>query len=383
MALLNGAGAAALTVALWGSDVSSQTIQLPNAGGATATAPSVASTFTNPIYTGQDPAGVFKDGYYYLCQSGPGNRIEIWKSRTLTERGERAVVWTAPRNSWNSRQVWAPEMHYLRGKWYIYYAASDGRNENHRMGVLEATTDDPQGAFVDRGLLYTGDHLVTKSQNRWAIDGHPFEHNGKLYFAWSGWEDHRDVQHLYIATMSDPVTVSSNRVRLCANDDHLWERVGESRRERGLHEGPAVLVRNGRVILVYSASGSWQHTYKLGLLYADAGADLLDPKSWHKLASPVFQSTQDVFGVGHCCFTTSPDGKEDWIAYHAKKSRREGWDREVHVQKFNWRDDGLPDFGVPVRAGVPIPVPAQPVPSEVPIPLHGAALPHSVAASPD
>ena len=195
------------------------------------------------------------EGWYYACQRGPGNQLEVWKSRTPVERGECRVVWTAPRQGWNRAQVWAPELHYLRGRWYLYYAASDGRNATHRMGVLAATTDDPQGPYEDAGQLYTGDELATGSNNRWAIDGTVFALRNQLYFLWSGWEADDDVQHLYLAKMSDPTTVASNRVRICPNDCHPWERVGERHHERGLHEGPQVLVRNGRVLLVYSCSG--------------------------------------------------------------------------------------------------------------------------------
>ena len=316
------------------------------------------TTFTNPLYKGADPYVVRHDGWYFLCQAGPGGRIEVWRSRTLTRRGECRVVWTPPRTGWNRAQIWAPELHLLDGRWHIYYAASNGRNANHRMGVLRATTDDPQGSYADAGQLYTGDDVTTGSDNRWAIDGTVLPLHGRLYFLWSGWADHRDVQHLYIARMSDPCTISSNRVRLAPNDCHPWERVSEQDFERGLHEGPQVLVRNGKVFLVYSCSASWQPTYKLGMLHMDAGADPMDARSWRKLNRPVFASTPDVFGVGHCCFTTSPDGAEDWLLYHAKRFRTDCWDRVVRAQPFTWRLDGFPDFGSPVPSNAVLPVPS-------------------------
>ena len=89
----------------------------------------------------------------------------------------------------------------------------NGHNASHRIGVLAATGDDPQGDFEDAGQLYTGDDVASRANNRWAIDGTVFELHGQPYFAWSGWEDHRDVQHLYLAKMSDPLTISSNRLR--------------------------------------------------------------------------------------------------------------------------------------------------------------------------
>jgi GH43 family beta-xylosidase len=318
-----------------------------------------ATHFTNPLYDGADPCVVRHGDKYYASRVGPGGRIEIYHSRSPVDRGAGVVVWTPPNHGWNRAQVWAPELHRVQGRWYVYYAASSGHNAAHRMGVLAATGDNPQGEYVDCGQLYTGDDVTNRTPNRWAIDGTVFELHDRLYFVWSGWEEDRDIQHLYIAPMSDPLTVSGNRVRICPNDCHPWERVGERRHERGLHEGPQVLHRHGRLILVYSCSGSWQPTYKLGMLHMDQRSDPVDPGAWTKCPSPVFESTSDVFGVGHCCFTTSPDGSEDWLLYHAKRHRAEGWHREVRAQPFIWRPDGFPDFGRPVSSGVVLRRPAE------------------------
>ena len=284
----------------------------------------------------------------------------MWRSASLLERGTCRVVWTPPRAGWNRAEVWAPELHFVRARWYLYYAASNGRNANHRMGVLRSVSDNAQGEYEDLGQMYTGDDVAGRTDNRWAIDGTVLELRGQLYFAWSGWADHRDEQHLYIAAMSDPATVSSNRVRIVPNDCHPWERVKECPRHRGLHEGPAFLRRHGKLFIVYSCSGSWEHTYKLGLLSMDEAADPMDPCSWTKHRQPAMQSTRDVFGIGHCSFTTSTDGREDWVLFHSKKSRVDGWLRSVHAQRFGWTADGLPDLGRPLSAGERMPVPGLP-----------------------
>jgi GH43 family beta-xylosidase len=320
-------------------------------------------TFTNPLFRGADPFVARHDGWYYYCQSGPGNRLEVYKSGTPIDRGDCRVVWAPPRSGWNRAQVWAPELHRLGSRWYLYYSASDGRNANHRVGVLAATTDDPRGPYEDAGQLYTGDDLHSRSRNRWAIDGTVFTLRSKLYFLWSGWEADDDIQHLYVARMSDPTTVATSRVRICPNDCHPWERVGERHWERGLHEGPQVLIRHGRVLIVYSCSGSWQPTYKLGMLYMDEHRDPLDPGAWTKFPTPVFESTREVFGVGHCCFTLSPDGTEDWMLYHSKRNRRDCWQREIRAQRFTWTEDGFPDFDRPAASGLPLPLPSDQAPA--------------------
>src|SRR5690606_32041716 len=97
-----------------------------------------------------------KGKYYTVRSSGRG--FTVTESRFLTrfEREER--VWTAPDSSWNSYNHWAPELHSIGGKWYIYYAASLHQGPPffaQRTGVLEAA--DPFGPYVDKGMIYTGD----------------------------------------------------------------------------------------------------------------------------------------------------------------------------------------------------------------------------------
>jgi len=283
----------------------------------------------------------------------------VWRSERLTEFGEKHVVWRAPKSGPHSAQVWAPELHRLDGKWYIYTCASDGHNENHRAIVLEAEGDDRCGAFRFKAELYTGDDPQLRVDNRWAIDLTVLEEGGRRYAVWSGWEKNEDVQYLYIAPLANPWTIGGPRVRLCANDDYGWERVGESAAGRGLNEAPQVLQRGGRTFLVYSCSGSWEPAYKLGMLALRLGGDPLVPGDWTKSAEPVFASAGEVFGVGHCCFTKSPDGSEDWLVYHAKVDRAPGWKRVICLQPFGWSKAGVPRFGTPVPWGKSIAVPAE------------------------
>jgi GH43 family beta-xylosidase len=125
-----------------------------------------------------------------------------------------------------------------------------------------------------------------------------------------------------------------------------------------INEGPEIL-RNakGKVFLVYSASGSWTDDYCLGQLALN-GLDPMKPSSWAKKAKPVFARTSEVIGPGHCSFVKSPDGKEDWIVYHAARTKGGGWDRDVRAQAFGWTADGSPDFGTPVAPGVALAEPS-------------------------
>jgi GH43 family beta-xylosidase len=323
-------------------------------GLSAGSARAAACAFRNPLIAqGQDPSVVYKDGWYYLVQSI--GALQITKSRTITGLGsvQPVTVFTPPPGQPYSHDVWAPELVYLRGEWYIYVAATSaqGANPTHRMYVLKADTQDPLGNWTMIGKLYDPD------ADKWAIDGVAFEFNDQLYFVWSGW--HGDVgdfpQNLYIATMSDPTTLSSPR-HLISEPDQPWERSVAA-----LNEGPEPFIHDGELSIVYSGNASWTTAYTLGILHL-TGDDPLDRASWTKIG-PAFSQNEDVYGPGHNSIpVTSPDGSESWLIYHAKMKATDGWqDRAILAQKFTWNDDGTPEFGEPFPLSV-----AQQVPSGEP-----------------
>ncbi|HYE30768.1 MAG TPA: glycoside hydrolase family 43 protein [Methylomirabilota bacterium] len=305
-------------------------------------------TFANPILPAPsaDPWVIYHNGFYYLAESRNQQSLWIRKARLFTElAGDPGVmIWSAPESGANCNAIWAPELHFINGRWYIYYAADDGLNENHRMWVLESDSEDPLSSYRCRGVMDT---------QGWAIDGTVLTmDNGQNYFVWSGWPGTTNGrQNLYIAPMANPWTLGAPRT-LLTEPDALWERI-----EMDICEGPQVLQAHGKTFIIYSASGSWCTDYCLGMLVFKGG-DVLNPAAWEKVG-PVFKKTTRVWGVGHCSFTKSPDGTEDWIVYHAKSREERGWnDRHVLAQPFTWGEDGLPHFGKPVGAGVRLPIPA-------------------------
>jgi len=326
-------------------------------------------TFTNPIGGIPDPWIVKHDGYYYTCKTD-GNGINVSKSSKLTHINTTQKVWRAPTDAgsnkpWNVTNVWAPELHRVDGKWYIYYAAGRPHSETEsyqfqRSGVLRAKTDDPMGEWEDLGMLYTGDDYkagvkATSGNTSYAIDLGVFKLNNKMYAVWSGNPVGSGDQHLYIATMENPYTISSSRVQI-SKPDKNWELLTGK-----VNEGPAFL-RNekaGKFFVVYSCNGSWTKQYRLGYLELDDKADPLVASNWKKSNNQVFfrcdetSTTDGVNGVGHCCFTTSPDDAEDWIVYHAKKRNDSGWSsgRSTFIKKFTWNENGTPNFGEPVAWG--------------------------------
>jgi GH43 family beta-xylosidase len=319
-------------------------------------------TFSNTLADGADPWVVKDNGNYYLCLTAIENNrpvITVSRSNKLSETGKPVVVWTAPKKGWNANCVWAPELHHIGNKWYIYYAAGvKGPPYVHqRSGVLESVTDDPQGHYVDKGMLNTGTDLNNKTHTIWAIDLTVTTINKRLYAVWSGWDNNKDgdntTQQLYMAEMENPWTISSARVCI-SRPQQEWETGGPL----DINEGPEFLKHDGRVFIIYSTRESWTPEYRLGQLeLRDSTKTPLDAANWIK-TGPVFQGTEQVYGVGHASFTTSPDNREWWIVYHTKKSTDPGWEREIRVQPFTWRANGSPDFGIPVPTGQKIKLPS-------------------------
>ncbi len=310
---------------------------------------SIAKDITNPVAPhGKDPWVIKKDEQYYYAYS-QDDKIWINKSQSLVDavQYQGAPVWSAQPGTNYAKELWAPELFYLQGSWYIYFAADDGDNVNHRMYVLKSDTADPQGSYSLIGK-------VAAPANKWAIDGTVLQYKDKLYFIWSGWEGDTNVQqNLYIAQMSDPTTISSKRV-LISEPEFEWETHGNPL----VNEGPQVLKNpDGNVFIIYSASGSWTDHYALGQLRL-TGDDPLNAAAWKKHPEPVFSSTDEVFSPGHASFTTSPDGIENWIVYHTARFKGAGWDRDVNIKPFTWHKDGSPNFGEPLDKGESISAPS-------------------------
>jgi len=318
-----------------------------------------ACTFANPLGAGADPWVIRRGDVYYYVKS-QDRRIWIASAPRLTDviAAPARAVWSAPDTGWNRTNIWAPELHYADGRWYIYYTGGRAGPPftSQHAGVLQSAGEDPFGPYGSRGMLYTGDSIGTGAGDRWSIDLTVGRIAGRDYAVWSGWMQDaatdKTPQQLYIAPMSSPWSIATNRVLLSAPDAE-WERGPQL----DLQEGPEFLLRDGNAFVVYSTRDSWLKEYSLGMLrLRDTTANPLDSRNWTK-TGPVFTGSTSVFGVGHASFVTTPDESEHWIVYHSKDSPTPGWQRSVRMQRFDWSSDGAPHFGDAARDGERIPMP--------------------------
>lgn len=317
----------------------------------------------NPILpSGPDPWVTLHDGIYWYMTT-TGDNLTLRHTRHLGEpaSSKPVVVWTPPAGTAWSKDIRAPEIHFLDGKWYIYFSGHDGDQRNHRVWVIENASPDPTvGTWTLKGKLAT-------PSDKWAIDGSVFEFKGRRYFIWPGWEgDVNGVQNIYTAGMKNPWTLEGERT-LVSTPSYPWEKVGDRPRSPEMphidvNEGPEALVHGDRVFIVCSASGCWTDHYCLALVTAKPGGDLLDPATWTKSPEPIFATRPEshAYAPGHHSFFRSPDGTQDWILYHAnpKPGQDCGKFRSPRAQPLQWKTDGRPDLGQPLPIGGKIPAPS-------------------------
>ncbi|WP_438347339.1 glycoside hydrolase family 43 protein [Paenibacillus sp. FA6] len=309
----------------------------------------------NPIVEQRADPWVYRhtDKYYYFTASVPEyDRIELRRAKFIgdLESAEKVVAWRKHDTGILSANIWAPELHYINSKWYIYFAAAHTNETkeglfDHRMYVLENESVNPlEGTWKEKGQVRT-------KWESFALDATTFEHKGKLYYVWA----QKDLaiagnSNLYISEMSNPWTLCGEQVMI-STPEYSWEVIGFK-----VNEGAAVLKRNGRIFMSYSASAT-DHNYCMGLLTAEDDANLLDPASWIKSKQPVFQTNEQAgqYGPGHNSFTVSADGKQDIFVYHARNYKEIVGDplydpnRHTRAQIINWNMDGTPNFGEPLK----------------------------------
>ncbi|KAL2424185.1 hypothetical protein ABEF95_002391 [Exophiala dermatitidis] len=361
----------------------------------TSTATANAATYTNPILNsvGADPWVIRHEGYYYMTYTTNDN-ITILRSSVLTDWNNAHVklAFLPPTNTSYSYDLWAPELHFINGLWYIIFTADVDADSpppdedmlcdfscpavNHRMFVLESSTSDPwTSTYAMKAELNTfdqfaidGTYFILPLNSTTAGDAAPITPSTsssslpfQIYHIYSCWESTYTSwpSMLCIARMSDPWTVSSSLSEraVISRPDQPWEKTPYNRTindRLSSNEGPEQLTNptTGQQFVIYSAARSDNRNYCLGRLELVANKDPMDPGSWIKnTAGCVFWENpeQEVYGVGHASFTTSPDGSEDWIVYHGMKDYENGWSaRTIRAQRFTWDEStGVPLFPRP------------------------------------
>lgn len=290
------------------------------------------------------------DGNYYFTASVPEyDRIVLRRSTTIAglADAEEVTVWTKHEKGIMSIHIWAPELHYLDGKWYIYYSGGDVDDVwEIRPYILECADEDPMtGTWIEKGKIERAEGDVF-SFEAFSLDATVFENRGRHYYVWSEKVSvYPQIANLYIAEMENACKLKTVQV-LLTTPDYDWERIGF-----WVNEGPAVIHHDGKIYLTYSASETGPD-YCMGMLSADEDSDLLDPRSWTKERYPVLQTdvSKGIYGPGHNCFTIDEAG-DPIMVYHARTEEKiEGNplynpNRHAMLMKIRWQEEtGRPIF---------------------------------------
>lgn len=260
------------------------------------------------------------DGMYYMTASVPEyNLIEIRYGKNLEELRTSEVknVWFKHDSGEQSELIWAPEIHYIDGEFYIYYAASHtteqhqvDRTFQHRMYAIKCNGQNPlEDNWVECG------QIVTK-QDSFCLDATVVQTGKGYYYIWAQKEIGSDSNsNIYIAKMESPIKLSDKQV--CISKPEMdWEIRGFK-----VNEGPATLIHDNRVFLSISGSAT-DENYSIGLLYADLEADLDEEKAWTKLDYPLMETDLENkrIGPGHNSFTYDEEGNPI-IVYHCRPEK--------------------------------------------------------------
>lgn len=302
--------------------------------------------FDNPIAKKRADPWVYKtaDNTYYLIASVPEyDRIVLRKAKNINalKNAKEKELWHKHEHGVMASHIWAPELHRIDGKWFIYFAAGESENIwNIRMWVLSNSSDDPmEGTWKEEGQLKT-------KRESFSLDATTFEHKGKRYLIWA--QNISEKEHgtaLVISEMKTPTELIGPEI-VITEPEFSWEKI-----KFNVNEGPAVLKRNGKIFVSYSASAT-NHNYCIGLLSIDENDDLLKSSNWLKSSGPVFYSNADLkrYGPGHNSFTTTEDGKTDVLIYHTRDYKEIKGDelsdpnRSTRARIIKWTDSGFPDF---------------------------------------
>jgi len=317
------------------------------------------ATFKNPIFVSQDPWVTKVNGTYYYTESYCNvAHICVKASTTLTGLSSAPWIglWSSQSGNINSGDIWAPEIHYVFGGWYIYYAADDGNNANHRLFVLKG--DSPTGPFVEAQTGYPHGKLQD-STDYWAIDPNVFTAaNGQVYITWSCTNNAVGSfpQQVCLAPLKNAVTIGGPTVFL-STPTASWET-----RTAAIQEGPVGYTYAGQTYITYSASASWvPNDYAVGLLSLTPGANPAQASSWTK-SGPILDHHGTVYGPGSVVFTPSVDGSEYWVVYHGIENSNcqpNAYScRDIRMQKMFFDSVGYPILGYPANPGVVLQSPA-------------------------
>ena len=317
-------------------------------------------TYTNPVHDGYlgDPFVLKHNGEYYAYGTAPlrGLTVPVLHSRDLMKWRSLGDALTLHDDAFEA--LWAPEVAYHNGAFYMYYSAGGEEGQGHRLRVATATH--PAGPFEDSDVVLTPDDPFT-------IDAHPFcDYNGQWYLYYCC--DFLDAEGgervgtgVVVDRLLDMTRLAGER-RIVVRPHADWQLYERQREWYGRSwdwytvEGPFVREHDGVYYCFYSG-GAWREP-NYGVSYVVADHPLGPFVSEGYTGGPRLLRTRPglVVGPGHASVVHGPDNVHEYIVYHA-------WDpqhtsRLMRIDRLDWAQRG-PSSPAPTLD--PQPAPALPL----------------------
>lgn len=359
----SGGASGLLSLAPLGSRLGAQ----PHAASGGRPGLDVGAAYRNPVWAGSmpDPGVLRHAGTYWAFGTTGGERkadgriFTLLRSTTLVQWDEIGGALVPPSDD-PRVQYWAPEPAEHAGTFYLFYAM--GVPEEERFALRVATSARPEGPYTD-----TGTPLVECGGNRFAIDAHPFRDvDGTWYLFYArNYPDTRGGNRAGTGLAMDRLvgmTRLAGECRTVLRPRFDWT-LYQARRRMDAYdatfdwhtiEGPFVWRHAGRYWCFYSGSNWQTRDYGVDWAVADrvTGPYRRQGRSARVLRGVAGPGPDAVRGPGHHSIVVGPDGRSEWVLYHA-------WDADMKVRQLcldplRWTPDG-PRVAGPTRTARPAP----------------------------
>lgn len=289
---------------------------------------SFAANYSNPVMPGDfpDPSviRVGEDYWATATASEWGPIFPILHSRDLVNWELKGHIFNE-KPKWSSKNYWAPELEYYKGKYYVYYV---GRSiSDNRLHVAVATAENPLGPWTDHGSLI--------GQPEGSIDGIiETDEHGQRYMLWKNDGNSRnEPTFIFAQKISEDGLKLVGEMKQLIRNDQPWE--------GNLIEGPDMVKHGEYFYLFYAGAGCCGKNCSYGTGVARSKS-LLGPYEKHD-KNPILTHSETWRCPGHGTFVSTPDGR-DFFLYHAYAVK--GFQfigRQGVLDEVKWAD-GWPHF---------------------------------------
>ncbi len=294
-----------------------------------------------------DPVVIQQGATYHLFCTGRG--IGHFTSTDL-ENWTRAAPVFSEKPEWTDRvvpdfgnHIWAPDILFHEGKYYLYYSVSAFAKNTSAIGVATNKTldpEDPDFGWTDHGIVVRS----VPNRDLWnAIDPNIiFDEQGQAWMSFgSFWEGLKLVQlDASLTKLQEPQVWHT-----IARRDRSFQLSDKNPGDAAL-EAPFIFRKDGWYYLFVSwdlCCRGENSTYKVvvgrsktveGPYFDKEGVNL-----FHGGGSLVIQGNENWYGAGHCSVYTF--GEKDYMFLHAYEAADQGRSKLI-VKPIRWSSEGWP-----------------------------------------